>query len=227
MIVASILLAFAIDAGWDQSLERGEEREALAALEAEFASNLEQIDYIIDLLLRGRESVATLRQATPAELRALPQRSISEIMLATSNVWTFDPVLGSTDALIGAGRLGIIRDARLREALAAFANLVADANEEVPRLEAFAQDIWRAEAKHGGPWTDPETEVGWAGPIRGFEFLPKATSDDLLVVRSDMELMGLVSRLHLNTAYYVGELQRLRAQIELVLELVAEERTPR
>ena len=223
VIVASILLAFAIDAAWAQRQVRSEEREALAALETEFSANLEQIDQVIDIYLRDRARVATLRQATPEELRTLSQREVSEIMLATSNIWSFDPVLGATDALISSGRLGVLRDPRLREALSTFTNLVADAAEDVPALRSFVEEIWRFEGQHGGPWSDPETEVSWAGPIEGFSFLPRATPDDLIRVREDPLLMSLVARLHLNAAYYVGDLQRLRSEIANVLDLVGAE----
>ena len=218
--MASILLAFAIEAAWAQHQLREDEREALVELEADFAASLDQIDVVIDTYLKDRERIATLRLSTPAELKGLPQREVSEIMLATSNMWTFDPALGATDALVGSGRLGVLRDPLLREALASFTNLVADASEEVAPLQSMAEAVWRMEIDHGGPWTDPETEISWSGPILGFSFLPRATADDLIRVREDDRFMGLVSRLHLNAAYYVGDLERLRGQILVVLDLV-------
>jgi hypothetical protein len=223
VIVASILLAFAIEAAWAQRELRGEEQEALAALETEFSASLEQIDQVIEIYLRDRERIATLRLSTAGELRDLPQKEVSEIMLATSNLWSFDPELGATDALVGAGRLGILRDPLLRQALSSFTNLVVDAAEDVPPLRSFAEEIWLLEAEHGGPWTDPETEVSWAGPIPGFSFLPRATAADLIRVREDARFMSLVAQLHLEAAYYVGDLQRLRGQIVVVLDLVGQE----
>jgi hypothetical protein len=220
VIVASILLAFSIEAAWAQRELRGEEEEALLALEAEFTASLEQIDQVIQIYERDRERIATLRLSTDGELRALSQREISEIMLATGNVWSFDPELGATNALMSSGRLGVLRDAELREALSNFTNLVVDAAEDVPPLKSFVEEVWRLEADLGGPWTDPETELSWDGPITGFSFLPRATADDLIRVREDSRFMSRVGRLHLNAAYYVGDLQRLRGQIVLVLDLL-------
>jgi len=73
----------------------------------------------------------TLVGLTEAEVRALPQVTISEIMLATCNPWTFDPVLGTLDALIGSGKLGVLRHAPLRESLTTFENRVAVAAGDV------------------------------------------------------------------------------------------------
>jgi hypothetical protein len=100
---------------------------------------------------------------------------------------------------------------------------VTDAAEDVPPMRSFVEHIWLREAELGGPWTDPETEVNWAGPVQGFSYLPLATADDLIRVREDSLFMSLVARLHLNAAYYVGDLERLRSQILLVLDLLEAE----
>jgi hypothetical protein len=223
VIVGSILLAFAIDAAWDQRQLRNEEQEALTALRSEFSASLEQIDRVLDIYRQDRERVALLRTSSSQELRGLPQREVSAIMLATSNIWSFDPTRGATDELVGAGRLGVLRDGALRQALSTFTNLVTDAAEDVPPMRSFVEYIWLREAELGGPWTDPETEVTWAGPVQGFSYLPLATADDLIRVREDSLFMSLVARLHLNAAYYVGDLERLRSQIILVLDLLEAE----
>ena len=221
VIVLSILLAFAIDAWWAERRLAQEEAAMLASLEAEFTSNLDQLDRVVDTYTRSRTQVARLRRMSEDEVRALEQAEVSNAMLALCNPWTFDPVLGTTDVLIGAGRLGILQDARLREAITVFTNLVADLREDVDYLQTNAKDIWRAEIELGGPWTDPATEVGYHGAIQGLDFIPKATPDDLIRVRESQACMGHVALFHLNAAYYVAELQGLRRQIEHILELLA------
>jgi hypothetical protein len=87
---------------------------------------------------QGKESarMENLVGLTEAEVRALPQVTISEIMLATCNPWTFDPVLGTLDALIGSGKLGVLRHAPLPESLTTFGNPVADAAGDVEFLNS-------------------------------------------------------------------------------------------
>ena len=223
VIVVSILLAFGIEAAWAQRQSRSEEEDALVSLDAEFSANLDQIDQVLGAYIAARESIEALVRHTPDEIRSLPQIRVSEIMLAASYLLTFDPVMGTTDALVGAGRLGVLRDSRLREALTTFGNLAADAAEEVGFLMPFSEAIWLAEIRHGGPWTDPATEIGsHLRPIRTLDHIKKATAGDLLRVRADPDFMGLVNRFHLNAGYYVVELEALREQIELILELVSE-----
>jgi hypothetical protein len=55
-IVASILLAFSIDAWWQERLEINEEVEQLARLHAEFVSNVERIGGYQTRLTGGQEA---------------------------------------------------------------------------------------------------------------------------------------------------------------------------
>lgn len=218
--MVSILLAFGIDALWAQYQLRIEEKETLASLRLEFVANLEAVNKVIDahILFRGR--VATLITLSPDEIRALPQTEVSELMLSMANPWTFAAVLGTTDSLVNGGKLSVLRDERLRSALMTFLNQLEDTIEDTNYLTRGAEELWKAETNHGGPWTDPATEIGSHGEIRDLTFIPKATPEDLLNVRSDPEIMGHSKRFHINVAYYITELENIRISIEKILELV-------
>lgn len=222
VIVLSILLAFGIDAMWAQHQDRLEEQEVLASLESDFAANLVSVDRIIEVYELSAGRIERLISLSPEEIRALSQKEVSEIMLSTANPWTFDPVRGTVDTLVYGGRLAILENPELRKSLVTFLNMVADSHEDMAYLQQGAQDLWLAEIEHGGPWSDPVTEIGHAGDIPVPAFVPKATAEDLLRVRSDPELMGLSKRFHINAAYYIMELQLMRSQIEKILELIAE-----
>lgn len=223
VIVISILLAFGIDAMWEERQLRLEEQDALAALRADFNANLEHVDLIIGAHQLFLERITTVMRLSPEEIRALPQKTISEYMLATANPWTFDPITGTTDALLSSGKLGILRDQELRESLITFRGMLADVAEDMSYVTRGAEDYWKYEYRHGGPWTDPETEIGYSGDIGGLDFIPRATAEDLLKVRADPELMGRSKRFHINVGYYLTELEKIRNQIVLILDLLAEE----
>jgi hypothetical protein len=221
VIVLSILLAFGIDALWAQHQERLEEREILASLKSDFVANLDSVTRVIEAHQAFRDRVKTLIELSPEEIRTLSQTRISELMLATANPWTFDAVRGTTDTLVNGGKLGVLSDPDLRDSLLTFLNRVADSGEDIAYLIQGAQDVWAAEIKHGGPWSDPATEIGYVGEIRGLGFIPKATAEDLLSVRADPILMGHSKRFHINAAYYIEELELIRNQIEEILALIA------
>lgn len=221
VIVASILLAFGIDALWEERQTRVQEREALAALRSEFTANLDQIERVIGRHVGARQRVETLVTLTEQEIRGLPQEEISAYMVALCNPWSFDPITGTTDALISSGELEILRERPLRESLTTVVNLFSDAAEDVAYLAWSARQVWLAQVEHGGPWSDPETEIAMSGDaVVSPEFVPRASADDLFHVRGDERFMGLVGLCHLNTGYYVSELERLRAQVTRVLDLI-------
>ncbi len=222
VIVVSILLAFGIDALWAQRQLRIEEQEALVSLQVDFTTNLRKINEVIDKLVVSQKQFATLVRLSPEEIRALPPITVSEIMKAAADPWTFDPVLGTTDALVGAGKLGVIRETKLRESLITFLNLLSDSIEDSSDMRFFAREVWLAEVKHGGPWSDPLTEIGHSGQVPGIDFIHQATPEDLLNVRGDVQFIGLSSRFQIAVGYYVSELERIRDQIELILNLIDE-----
>lgn len=223
VIVLSILLAFGIDAMWDEYKERKEERQILDALQFEFQANLESINAVIRFHVGAGNRVNDMVKRTETEIRALDQKALSEFIKDLCNPWTFDAVLGTTDALIGAGKLEILEDHRLRVALTTFLNVVQDAVEDADFIGRDAERLWVAEIEAGGPWTDPETEVGLKGDtILAPEFIAPPSADDVLRVRSDQDLMGIVGRCHLNVGYYLTEVYRMREEAARVLELIEE-----
>jgi hypothetical protein len=138
VIVVSILLAFAIDALWDERQERLEEQEVLAALLAEFQLNRTEAAEVIETHELGRLRVAVLARMTVAETGALRSVDAEEILVAMANPRTFDPIRSTIDSLIGGGQLGIIRDRELRKSLTSFINLSEDAEEDAAYLTQFA-----------------------------------------------------------------------------------------
>jgi hypothetical protein len=224
VIVFSILVAFAIDASWAERQLRIEEDDALAALEAEFTANLQQVNLVIEMHNAELEFVRMLVQLPEDSISSLDQETVSEIILATGNPTTFDPVLGTTNALMRGGKLAVLRDSRLREALTSFENFVADAEADAALMFTLAWEVWSAMIPHGAPWSDPVTEVGTAGAVEGLDYLPRATTEDLLSVRADQEVMGRVNYFHYNVGYYLVELRRIRSQIAMLLELIGESR---
>jgi hypothetical protein len=225
VIVASILFAFAIDAWWDERIERGEEVEILDSLEIEYRANLDLVTLVADGHLSFRKSVEEMMARSEEEIRALPQETLSYFVLSMCQPWTFDGVLGTTDALIGAGKLDVLSHSPLRSALTSFLNYINDAAEDAHFLMEDAMNVWRAEVAIGGPWSDPATETGTKDfAISVPAFLSPPTADDVIRILEDKTLTGLIGRCHLNTGYYLTELELLKGEAIEVLELIEESR---
>src|SRR5210317_1036044 len=113
-IVTSILLAFSIDAWWENRLERIEELRILDTLRAEFLSNIESIpsyierhqisaDYTKELLdlMRAAEPGSTLRYAAAKLARVLAHS-------------TTNPHSGALDAILQSGELRYLSNPAIR-----------------------------------------------------------------------------------------------------------------
>jgi hypothetical protein len=129
-IVASILLAFAIDALWDERELREQEIAQLHALHADFTENVKRLQRVID---RQNEFVAS--QARLLEIihdhQDLPNEEALKKLVTESFMFTrLDAVLGAYQALVSSGDLRMIRDRNLRTAIAEFVGTLGDGFED-------------------------------------------------------------------------------------------------
>ncbi len=232
-IVLSILLAFAIDAWWDERQERAEEKEVLESLYIEFEANRDEAAVVISNHERAIQSVATLMDLRQDEILALPADAVEEMIRFLANPRTFDAVRGSVDALTSSGKLGILRDRELREALTTFVNILDDAVEDRNYLAETSMTVWNEIARNGGPWRKrmgglTAEDCAVPRPHRNcyvndvMAYLPTATAQDLLRVRNNNVLMGYVNRNKINAAHYAGEIRQAEIQIEYILRLLEE-----
>lgn len=217
-IVLSILVAFGIDAGWDEWRERREEADLLVALRAEYETNLALVQEVIG----GHEShisdVEITSGLAPADYDTMSVNTASRLVLSLGNPWTFDPALGTTETLISSGRIGLIRDRELAEMLITFVNYLEDAEEDADYVRSGAVYLWQREYGLGGPWFNREVETSMQGPLRRLDFIPSATPDDLRRLWADPQVRGGALMNQINTAYYLTELLRMRDEIEAILE---------
>jgi hypothetical protein len=131
VVVASILVAFSLDAWWADRQQEQETMEDLAIVEFELAENIRLVQVTMDIM----NNVVAANRTLISELTAQPESATVEIDDITlfwglfSNP-TLDPSLGGTDAWIAAGRLGGLDSPMLRQRLASVRGKVGDVVEE-------------------------------------------------------------------------------------------------
>ncbi len=131
-IVASILLAFTIDAGWQARTERVEEIDTLRSLLNEFEANRAIIDEAIDA--HGRFISSTERllsmsvgsEPVPEDVVELYELVIDAFILYRSTNYAG----GTLTALLSSGQLGVIRNPELQRRIAAWPSVLEDAIED-------------------------------------------------------------------------------------------------
>ena len=131
VVVASILIAFALDAWWDDRQIQQETAEDLAIVQFELAENIRLVQVTMEIM----NQVVAANNTLIAKLMAQPDSELVEIE-DTTIFWgifsnpTLDPSLGGTDAWIAAGRLGGLGSPILRQRLASVRGKVGDVVEE-------------------------------------------------------------------------------------------------
>jgi hypothetical protein len=234
-IVLSILLAFAIDAWWQEQAERAEEKEVLNSLTVEFEANMAEAELIISIHDRQIQSVAKLMTLNEQQILALSNDEVANMIGAMANPWGFDAVRGAVDSLVGSGKLGILQNRKLSEALTTFIGMDEAAAQDREILIARSHSVWDQQIRDGGPWWVEQAGLSIAECTSNEEsvsticnqtdplaYLPQATPRDLLRLRNNSILMGAANQNKGAARMYVGNIRQIQSQINIVLELLAE-----
>ncbi len=149
-IIASILLAFAIDAWWDGVQADRDTQEILDAVLVEMESNLTSL----------QDSITHHEEIVDAIKIALEQTSIAGLLdEAVIDVEVFEPSTGALDTLIVTGMLGAIDEPALQISLGGFNRLASDLNERESRAVEFRDAARRRIAAIGDPiWNREDSD---------------------------------------------------------------------
>ena len=190
-IVVSILLAFALDAMWDERQLQRWEVTQLAALRDEMTENLASLDAIIAAHEKNTYSMNTMSGQLRAVATGNVVRVDNDVLVSLVSWRTSDISTSSLDALLASGRLGDISNAEIRKALASWPTLVLDAQEDEIIARDFVEKVIAAELAGQGiiavayslRWT-PADPVGQATRSGETEVTVIPQLEDFAMVRS-------------------------------------------
>ena len=142
VIIASILAAFALDRWWDMRRARQEQQQVLAGLESEFRQAKVLLERYRDFQERVRVSVHSILTALrEADVNGASFVTTPDTALGLAYVpATARPSLGTLDGLLATARLGVIRNAELRNALASWAGVFDELAEEESEARLFVME---------------------------------------------------------------------------------------
>lgn len=128
VIVASILLAFGIDAWWDRTQDDARGAEYAEALLAEVAANLQHLDATASGVQRSIEATTSIRGWLAGDLSIAVYDSISLQFTAANAVSILTPITNTHDQLVATGDLRLLRPG-VRDALGAWQRELRNATE--------------------------------------------------------------------------------------------------
>ncbi|HSM03839.1 MAG TPA: hypothetical protein VK858_04430 [Longimicrobiales bacterium] len=207
VIVVSILLAFSIDAWWDDRQARMTEAAVLEAIREEAEENRIELDRLMRRTGTQLDRIDAFLGATPAELRALPQDSVAPWIAAMVVTWTFDGDDSAAGLFLGSSapvtRHG--RDARI--VLARWVRIQEDMEEEKATVWALGVDL-------AGRVTPHVAAVPHGGQGLLFEVAGRLGPELLAQLRRDDDFVAVT----LNKAHYQNVYVQELTQASAVLD---------
>lgn len=214
LIVASILLAFAIDAWWDGQQEDRRRAELLAALHDDFTATSEDLQVAIakgdELTRRSGGFLHAVREG-----QDLSRDSLTYLFGGISDVAFFEPTLASYQTAMASGTIELVRSQELVAALSDF---------------DFAERLFRLHL-------DVSADLYYLGPIQelrrtgvGFDDPESRRIDRGVSVPADFDLRGEMATASAEPLYTVqwnmlANLQEMQAaasraisELELLLD---------
>ena len=132
VIIFSIVVAFSLDAWWEDVQVERDVIEVLRAVESEMDENFAALDASIEHHELIAKSIMDLR-----EFGAMPDFTLEVYRSAVIEVEMFDPSTGAVDTLSATGLLSEIKDPELRLLLGSYAANLQDLNEQETRAAEF------------------------------------------------------------------------------------------
>jgi len=140
LIVASILLAFALDSWWDERKQRVEEAEILQGLKQEFLQNRDMLE---ETMAEHAENLRVLEQLVAASRDGHWDASTAALDVALAALiapGTTDLGAGVLDALISSGRMELLTNRNLRARLAGWEGVWGEVRDDEEMARQFILD---------------------------------------------------------------------------------------
>lgn len=191
IIVASILLAFAIDAAWDEELERREEARMLDQLVIELDLYANLIDEADDRSRQAVSAAEILLQALNMESEPDPaqfEAALNELRY----VFRLAAATATFDLLAGSGNMGLVSSPVLRQGMSDFTAFVSLVREFEGAETRFIEHRLT-------PFLIEHTDMRWALETSSVQSIgPSRFSTQWADLRSNREFSNLlIERIHL------------------------------
>lgn len=216
-IVGSILLAFAIDAWWADRQDRESEQVALQTLREDFEASRQELGERLQTLENSRIQFAEFQSFSPEDIEQLQQDAVDHMIAGITTGATFDPFLGTIDAMVADGRLALIRNQEIRKLLSTWLKAVDDIREDNFDVRSLAIRVRTALEPHGGPYyIHYFDQLGAPAP----PVFPRADASALAALRRDAPFVSAARSHQYAISFYLVELHELARILDDTIGLI-------
>jgi len=209
-IVASILIAFGIDAAWDTRQEQREVRRILEGLQAEFQAHRVDLEA---QLVRTEGVVTSLSPLfqNASERSPLTDQQWNDAAPAAREIFDWDVRGGVLEGAVAGGKLGLIDNLELQGALSTWPGLVDDVLDNQHLMQSFVLEV-----------VVPTLARAHA-PIWATDSLSAADRTAYIQVLSDPEVLALLAQKSFFFTNSVEDIERARDATDGILRLIGRE----
>jgi len=229
-IVASILLAFTIDAWWDQLQERSKVNEHLVSILADMQTAEEYVQFYRRMALAKQESIERLMVAASSATDKLADESLDKALhdlgyYAETNIMPE----GSIEALIASGNMRLIESEVLQRKLSGWTSFLSYVRENISPDYQYVFNVWDPYLRKNGNSTQvgQYALMGMPGHPNDVwvENFPKVAYGhfDHSVLLEDPEFRNILKELWTTQAGLLSALEELQDEIFEVIPLVQSE----
>ena len=210
-IVVSILLAFAIDAWWDESQQRKHIQNVLTGLEVAFSENVTLIDENIDLVTRYREILKRFIEMDASDVAQIPPELTFDTLQSIWRPVTTDNNNSLLIETLDSENLTALELPALQDSIARWRAQVDELNERTEQLATSEQEALLVLGRY------PEIGVVWAQT----ELDSRQLSEDAMRwAREDKALMAIAARRAWQAQIHLRILRRNQKASAVVLDLI-------
>ena len=214
-IILSILVAFMIDAWWDDVQQRKHLETVLASLEAGFTENIALIDLNIDYVSTDRQRVQRFIDMTPGEAAKIPPEQTFGILEAIWRPGTNENNSSLLISILDAENINLLSDNALQEAIARWRTQIDELDERAGQLAINEGEALLALGRY------PQIGVVLAhAEDENSRSLSGLSGDVMRQAREDNELMAIAARKAFQGQIHLQTLRLQREQAVAVIGLI-------
>ena len=141
LVVIGILIALQINTWNNEQIEKRKEQNILIGLHDTFLSNLENLNFIIDISQDAFDSSKKLMTLMGPDASDYTNNQVDSLISHMINYSTFDPSTGSVDDIINSGKLNIIQNKILKVNISNWSGMLNDARKDIQIANNHAFDV--------------------------------------------------------------------------------------
>jgi len=215
-IIVSILLAFAVNAWWENAQSRRGEAAILRGLREDFEASLVEIDRARSRVVRLRDGATALLDLTgPASGMALTADANRLLIDLLQGGATYRPVSGTLGALLSSEGLSVVASSDLRDRLASWTQLLDEIQLYQEQMGSFYTTEFMPYLYERIPVRTLDAMADPDGPVGASRFPVELT--DML---TDLEFENLVNEVLFSANLRLTTLDRATTLAEEIIRVI-------